>query len=283
MRLFKEKDLNGLPAEKELFIFLDFDGTLAPIRRKPCDVRLSGQMKRILVGLSRSSRCRLAVISGRRLTDIESKISLPGAIYAADHGFVIKCSGRTFQPAAALKTRAVVKKFRKAAEALLKDCRGVELEKKEITLSVHYRRASLKTVRKVRRLLYKLKESPDFKREILVRQAKMSCEIRPAVDWDKGKAVLWLISRLKRSAPSGLPLYIGDDATDEDAFVALRRRGMTVRVGNARGSAARFFVQNTSDVRKLLHSLLRRRVKGAKGAGVSGKIRINPCCSGMAC
>ena len=73
---------------------------------------------------------------------------------------------------------------------------------------------------------------------------KMVLEVRPRDSWDKGDAVRWI---WRRYAPTALPIYFGDDTTDEDAFRALRRRGVTVRVGQKRGSAAEYVVAQLDD------------------------------------
>ena len=70
-------------------------------------------------------------------------------------------------------------------------------------------------------------------------RGKMLMEVRPALHWNKGKAVLWIWRRL---APKYVPFYIGDDVTDEDAFSALRPYGITVRIGRKTASHAQYYI-----------------------------------------
>ncbi len=81
-------------------------------------------------------------------------------------------------------------------------------------------------------------------------------ELQPRIDWHKGKAVRWLLDALGRNRPDVLPLYIGDDVTDEDAFRALAERGITIVVSETpRCSAARYVMQDTAQVQTFLRGL----------------------------
>ena len=81
-------------------------------------------------------------------------------------------------------------------------------------------------------------------------------DLQPKVDWDKGKTVLWLLEELGLDRPDVLPIYIGDDVTDEDAFKALTDRGLGIVVRNGlRGTAARYSLQNAGEVRHFLRLL----------------------------
>jgi trehalose-phosphatase len=77
------------------------------------------------------------------------------------------------------------------------------------------------------------------------------------VDWDKGKAVLWIMGAIKLPE-NVLPIYVGDDRTDEDAFLALKDRGgVTILVSErVRKSNAKYFLKDVSDVRKFFKRLL---------------------------
>jgi alpha,alpha-trehalase len=78
-------------------------------------------------------------------------------------------------------------------------------------------------------------------------------ELRPAVEWDKGRAVVWLLEALDLDGPDVTPLYVGDDVTDEDAFRALHERGIGILVTELpRASAARYSLQDPREVRELL-------------------------------
>jgi len=247
--LFTPGALRIILRAKRLFICLDFDGTLAPIRRLPGDACLSKRMRDILRDLSGRRDRRVAIVSGRGLRDIEGKISVPSVIYAADHGFFIKSGRKVFRPFSSPALRRVMRDFYKKAGLAVKGIRGVVLENKGITLSVHYRCVPKNRVPDVKALISGLGELPGFKDKLDIRQGKMCLEARPRVPWDKGSAVTWLMLRaMKEDATPFLPVYIGDDATDEDAFKVLRNVGITIRVGNDRLSRAEYYVKNISEV-----------------------------------
>lgn len=247
-----------IPRAKKLFICLDFDGTLAPFRRAPGDARLSEQKREILRKLAVRRDYRVAVVSGRGLKDIEDKISVPAVMYAADHGFFIKSGGKVFQPFSSPAVRGVMKDFHKEAGMAVGGVRGIVLENKGITLSVHYRCVPKNQVPGVKALISGLGATPGFKDKLDIRGGKMCLEIRPRVPWDKGSAVTWLMLRaMKEDAAPFLPVYIGDDATDEDAFKVLRNVGITIRVGNDRLSRAEYYVKNTSEVFEFLKVISR--------------------------
>jgi len=85
-------------------------------------------------------------------------------------------------------------------------------------------------------------------------------EFVPRVAWDKGRAALWIARRLggtlPRAARPGFVVFAGDDTTDETAFAALRRRGVTIRIGRRRGGAA-YRLGRVADFHRLLHRLAR--------------------------
>jgi trehalose 6-phosphate phosphatase len=128
--------------------------------------------------------------------------------------------------------------------------RGVVVERKGVTASVHYRLvAASDRTQWLPELRAGLAPWAARGRVRLVR-GKSAVELRPPVDWDKGTAVRWLLSHV--GANDRLPVYLGDDATDEDAFRAVRADGVGVLVGRLRRSAARYRLAGPADVRRLL-------------------------------
>lgn len=86
---------------------------------------------------------------------------------------------------------------------------------------------------------------------------KKVVELQPRIDWDKGKAVLWLLQALDLNTTAVLPLYLGDDITDEDAFKALDGLGIGIVVGeDARPSIARYVLENPDEVHEFLQRLI---------------------------
>jgi trehalose 6-phosphate phosphatase len=86
----------------------------------------------------------------------------------------------------------------------------------------------------------------------------MVFELRPSIQWDKGKALLSLIDMLGLGDADVVPVYVGDDETDEDAFRAIRDRGIGIVVGDAedeRPTAATYRIGTPDEVRHLLDGL----------------------------
>ena len=80
----------------------------------------------------------------------------------------------------------------------------------------------------------------------------MVLEVRPAMDWNKGKAVLYLLGKKK-----ALPVYIGDDVTDIDAFRAVKGKGASIFVGSSRRNVgADYFLRDTKEVELFLRKLV---------------------------
>lgn len=238
---------------RRLFICLDFDGTLAPIRRLPGNARLSNEKRKILEKLVKMPGCAVAVVSGRALKDLVRKVDVNGMIYAADHGFSIKYGKKVFRPFFSPGVRAVMREYYRTALGALRGVSGVVLEDKGMSLAVHYRCIRKPEVRGVIEKACGLAGEDTFKNKIEVRRGKMCLEIRPRVPWDKGSAVAWLLLKVMKdtSAPF-VPVYVGDDTTDEDAFKALKNVGITVRVGKSRESCAEYYLKDTSEVFEFL-------------------------------
>jgi trehalose-phosphatase len=126
------------------------------------------------------------------------------------------------------------------------------MENKGMSLTIHYRNIAPARVQPLEKELVTAISRMLKSRRLKLQYGKKIWEIRPAVRWDKGKAVLWLLRRLDKNT---LPIYIGDDTTDEDAFVALHKRGITVRIGKLRGSRAEYSLRRQSQTSSFLRSL----------------------------
>ena len=82
-------------------------------------------------------------------------------------------------------------------------------------------------------------------------------ELQPDIDWNKGKALLWLLEQLELDRPDVLPLYVGDDVTDEDAFKVLVDRGLGFAVQKGdKPTAARYLLRDPDEVEKFLQALI---------------------------
>jgi trehalose-phosphatase len=131
----------------------------------------------------------------------------------------------------------------------LREIQGILFEDKGLILAVHYRNVGPQYFGRIREVLEKALEKRKDRWDIA--QGKMVFEIRPRADFNKGKAVQEI---LKFFPPQGLlPIYFGDDRTDEDAFRVLRGRGITVFVGpDQQTTEAEFYVKDPLEVKGFL-------------------------------
>jgi trehalose-phosphatase len=133
---------------------------------------------------------------------------------------------------------------------------GALLERKRFSIAAHYRQAGESGGVKVKQVVDEIAARHRGLRRIA---GKKVYELRPDIDWDKGRAVVWLLETLGLAQSEVLPLYIGDDLTDEDAFRAVRQRGVGIVVGEQpRWTAARYALKNSAEVERFLHELVAR-------------------------
>jgi trehalose-phosphatase len=214
-------------------LFVDLDGTLAPIVLRPRDARVPEPVKRVLRRLA--VRIPVVIVSGRALADVRRIVGVPTLRYVASHGLVYQESRSRARwlgrPAARSTVLAWVLALKRAAEGIP----GAWVEDKGRTVALHDRlTAPGDRVRLHRRVRHALKPLMRTGRASLVR-GKRVLEVRPAGSWHKGAAVAKLLRA--QWAAGRVPVYFGDDRTDFDAFRALRGRGISVRVGGRRGAA----------------------------------------------
>ncbi len=246
-----------------IVLLLDFDGTLAPIVERPEMAEIPARTRAALERLLPLEGVEAAIVSGRGLADARARAALGGIAYAGNHGMEIEGPGvaRLHEPAAAARPEleTVLSRLLPALEPIP----GAFVEDKGLTLSIHYRRVDRGRVPDVRKLVARAAGSSD---RLRVTEGKEVLEVRPRVDWHKGKAVEFLLRSLE-PAP-GLPvLYLGDDTTDEDAFRALAGwrggSGEGVVVGDPPPeTAARCFVADPTEVAELLEGLADRAPGG---------------------
>ena len=258
------KTLTGLPDVGELpdllreelagrtaAMFLDYDGTLTPIVRDHTQALLDDTMRRAVDQLSR--HCPVTIVSGRDLARLKDLVQLDGVIYAGSHGFEIEGppgSHLNFEMGTELLPE--LDWLEADLEGLLADIDGHALERKRFSLAVHYRGVAEDDVSRLRaRVTDALGKHPN----LTLGHGKKVFEIRPDVTWDKGHAVLRILEMGEDDR--ALPIYVGDDITDEDAFHMLAGRGLciAVRHDERRQTAADYTVADTDAVRRLLESV----------------------------
>jgi trehalose 6-phosphate phosphatase len=242
-----------------LFLGLDFDGTLAPICPRPSDVVLSPSVRANVSRLAGLSRVTVMIVSGRGLADVSDRLGLPELIYAGNHGMEIKGPGLAFVEPTAANLADRLRGITSILEERLRDVPGALVEPKGLTTSVHDRNVASEFQDDVERIVRDIvaSESDQF----VLTNGHRVWEVRPRVAWHKGQAIRWVLQRLASPTPR-LDFYIGDDRTDEDAFAALPS-GVTVRVGHAQSTQARYELADPDAVERFLGWLLKTLSQGA--------------------
>lgn len=230
-----------------ILLMLDYDGTLAPIRSSPERAKLSAGMLNLLDRLGRSPDIILAVISGRNLKNLKEMVPVRGIYFAGCHGLEISGPGIKFLHPKAKAAIPNLTKLDKEFWGGVSKIPGILIENKGLSLAVHFRNVAPANLPSLKREIGRLRKKYPV---LLCQTGRKVCDFRPDIDWDKGKAVRLLLNKLKNKKP--FPIYIGDDITDEDAFMALRGIGLTILVASReRGDGRTAAVCRLSSVAKV--------------------------------
>lgn len=244
-----------------VLVVLDYDGTLAPIVDHPSKARLPIATKGLLGRLARQPGVRVALLSGRCLSDLKRLVGVRGLYYGGNHGLELQGPSLRYVNPVARANRPFVKRIADELKIILRSVPGAWVEEKGLTLSVHRRNVPQGASRRFRRLVAQLTAPYVKQGAIRVTRGKRVIEVRPPVDWDKGETVKWLLRRL--AARGGVRrtavICLGDDETDEDAFALVNHAGgISVRVGGpARRTVAEYRLKDAGEVSTWLRVLLR--------------------------
>lgn len=244
-------------SKKHILLLLDYDGTLTPIVETPGKALLPKRTKDLLYLLSRKNDCTVAIISGRALKNLKDLVSLKNIIYSGNHGFELEGPQIKFKRTISAEYRAIIKQIKAALTKKLSSILGVVIEDKGFSLSLHYRLVNTKTIPIVKKIFKESVNSFISQDKIRISSGKMVLEVGPPDEWDKGKVALWILSKLKgiHGKKPVIPIYVGDDLTDEDAFKALSHKGLTVFVGYPKHSYARYYLKNPEEVTSFLQQI----------------------------
>ena len=253
------KVAHRLKSADHVLLLSDYDGTLTPIVDEPESAILFRETRKLLRKLTKDRRYTVGIVSGRALPDLKSKVGLEGIIYAGNHGLEIEGFGSSFLEPIAEEMRPFLQMLNRVLLATLRGIKGVFVEDKGLTLSVHYRMVDGAEETKVDDAFKKVTDPLSVTGRIRVTQGKKVYEIRPPVAWDKGKAIAWLIAKFRESSGKGgvLPIYMGDDLTDEDGFEVIEKNnGISIFVGEDDSqSIARYFLKSPEEVTEFLKML----------------------------
>jgi alpha,alpha-trehalase len=221
-------------ARRRPALFLDYDGTLTPIVNDPAEALLSSEVRETLRSLAR--RCTVAIVSGRDRADVQQLVGLEELIYAGSHGFdVAGPGGLRLEHEGGVRCLPDLETVEQALHMALRPIPGAKVERKKFAVAVHYRNAPEDSADLVEG---HVDEQLRHHERLRKSGGKKVFELRPDIEWDKGRAVQWLMEQLDLKEEETLPIYVGDDETDEDAFAALKGRGIGVYVGGAETSTA---------------------------------------------
>ena len=228
---------------KDIFMFLDYDGTLAPIVETPDKAVISDEMRSLLIKLK--EYIPVAVISGRALKDVKARVGIEDIIYAGNHGAEIWDGKKEIISQGSEGNRRLLEEFLEKLKIETSHIKGVLIEDKGITASLHFRNVNVRQVGEIFRIFEKIaKEYEDDFRFII---GKKVFEIRPVNIWNKGDAVLWIVENMGEGR---FPVYIGDDTTDEDAYRILKNRGLSISIGGSVN--ADYYIKNQGEVKDFL-------------------------------
>jgi trehalose 6-phosphate phosphatase len=254
--------VDGTATARHPAIFFDFDGTLSDIVDDPDSARLTSGTANALRALA--ARCPVAVLSGRDLADVRERVGLPGIWYAGSHGFELTGpDGAHHQNDAAGAAVPVLEDAAAELAAQLDAVPGVVVEHKMFAVAVHYRNAARDKVGEVTAAVH----AAGRRHQLRVTTGREIVELRPDIDWDKGKTLDWIVGQLPEpdDAKAWLPIYLGDDITDEDAFDAvcdpdIGGIGIVVRHTDDgdRATAAQFALEDPRQVGEFAEQIARR-------------------------
>ncbi|THU52667.1 hypothetical protein C4D60_Mb10t06350 [Musa balbisiana] len=254
--LTKFEQIMSASKGKQIVMFLDYDGTLSPIVEDPDSAFMTDAMRAAVRNVARYFPT--AIVTGRCLEKVIDFVGLTELYYAGSHGMDIKgpvkprhtkakAKSVLFQPAReflpmidgvgsssqllsinpqqllSLLTSSTFPQVYKSLLERTKSTAGAKVENNKFCVSVHFRCVDEKSwgalIEQVRSVL---KEYPKLR----LTPGRKVLEIRPTIKWDKGKALEFLLESLGfADCKDVMPVYIGDDRTDEDAFKVLRDRG----------------------------------------------------------
>ncbi len=241
-------------SQKDVFLFLDYDGTLTPIVDTPDLAVFSPETRALVQQLC--FKYKVSIVSGRATEDVRAKVRIDNIFYAGSHGFeIVEPDGKVEINAEVQKICPVIDEVYVKLTERLKNVQGVLVEHVKYIVSTHYRLVSDEDFPQVEQAVEDILKDYSSLRKT---NGKKVFEIRPQIDWDKGKAVEWILDVLQFDFQKNLAIYIGDDRTDEDAFAVLEGKGFGVLVAQeARDSKASYRIKNTDETKKVLEFFLK--------------------------
>ncbi|KAM5581744.1 putative trehalose-phosphate phosphatase 3 [Rosa sericea] len=268
---------------KKIVVLLDYDGTLSHIVPDPDQAFMTEAMRS---AVDQVANCfPTAIISGRRRDKVYDFVKLDNLCYAGSHGLDISTPSASskysnhkhqsritdgkgnesdvFRPA--VDFLPTIKKIKKALEEEIKGIEGAMIEDNTFCISVHYRCVKEEKVDNLKGTVESFMKAYDNFR---ISEGKKVMEIRPKIDWDKGRALQYLLDTPDFGSSSNdvIPVFIGDDKTDEDAFKAIKTigRGIPIVVSSTpKETEASYSLRDPTEVMRFLLQLAKWMEEGS--------------------
>ena len=241
-----------------VFCFLDYDGTLAPVVATPDAASPLSGTAAVLQALAGRPGTQVALVTGRSVADLRRLLDVPGIYYVGIHGLEVCFPNGTVELSESVAAmRSVLPAIKREMEQTLASCPGILIEDKGLALACHYRLTSPGDGASARETVAAIAEIHQRRgAPVMVTHGHEVVEVRSALA-NKGKTVCQLLAAC---APTALAVYIGDDQTDEDAFLSLPPESITIRVGPASvPTAARYRIADPDEVLRFLRLVVAHR------------------------
>lgn len=251
----KADEITGLIQNQPVILCLDYDGTLTPIVQDYQKAIISDDMRALVREVA--ALMPVAVVSGRDFRFIKRHVNLEEVYYAGSHGFEIHGpDGFHYEMEDAKNLLPVFDRLENELQEKFKGMEGVAIERKKYAIAVHYRNATPKVAGRVKEEVGLLVENEG---EMVAGKGKKVMEIKPAIEWHKGKAVELIKAQIEVNGEEDAVIYLGDDLTDEDAFRSIKQ-GAGILVGShGEPTAANYRLKDVGEVRQFLQKIKESR------------------------
>ena len=233
-------------------LLLDFDGTLTPLRADLDSVFLDPRVRRVLQEIQDTGRIAIGIISGRSLDEIRGRVGICGLIYAGNYGMEIRGPTVRYVDRAAVAARDEIQLLALRFKDDLRRFQNLQIRNKGLSITIQWSTPQLPEIRKEIRSVV-IDAVADGSKRFTVRDAINSIDILPATTWNKGSAAQWINRHLNVDVRDSM--YVSDDRCDDGVFASLQE-AITVKVGLADNTRARYVLKDSAEVLTLLKLLL---------------------------
>jgi len=235
---------------RKLLLLLDYDGTLVEIAPRPELASPTPALLRLLARLINCPDYTVVVVSGRPLQNLLELLPVPGLNYLGSHGGESLIFGRPFPSISAKSASEAIAGWKRQLAGLLEHLTGWWIEDKPQGFALHYRQASPVQEEQLSKIIETWKAKIIDSGSCQVLSGKKVMEILPC-EVNKGEAIQKIL--LSSHFLGYLPLFIGDDITDESVFAVIKTQGLSFKVGEAEEpTRANHFLKNPAQVREFL-------------------------------